>query len=103
MGDLLRGALLGGVRRVVNDRENDAFAHGFEEAAGICLGLLSKSIEGLMDQIKSGKFLSDQEQFLLLRLNEMKSETEGHLRDFWDSVATDEESVGRSEVRGEIM
>ncbi|MBB5871895.1 hypothetical protein F4553_005274 [Allocatelliglobosispora scoriae] len=82
--------VLDGVRKRVNDRDDDVFADGFNEATSICVGILSKNIDDLLNQIKSGSYLSDQEQFLLSRLTEMKSETEKCLRDYGGSTATGE-------------
>jgi hypothetical protein len=53
------------------------------KAANVCVGVLSETIDGLLKQIKSGSYLSDQEQFLLSKLNELKSQTENALSDFW--------------------
>jgi hypothetical protein len=77
------GDLLGSARTSVNEHIDDAFADGYNEAANVCVGILSETINGLLKQIKPGSYLSDQEQFLLSKLNELKSETESALRDFW--------------------
>ena len=45
--------LLERVRKVANDHADDAFANGFDEAAKICVGLLSETTEGLMKKISS--------------------------------------------------
>ena len=42
----LANELLERVRKVANDHADDAFANGFDEAANICVGLLSETTEG---------------------------------------------------------
>ncbi|WP_433474748.1 hypothetical protein ACQPZP_39585 [Spirillospora sp. CA-142024] len=71
--------LLDVARKVANDRTGEIFTEGFEEAANICMDVLSKNIDALLDQIKLGGNLSKQEQFLLSNLIEIKSETEKRL------------------------
>lgn len=66
--------------RDVNDR---AFADGHNDAANICVDVLSKKIDGLMSQIKAGRALSSNEQFLLSALTELKSETQAELHRSW--------------------
>ena len=61
---------------------NDAFFDGYNTAANICVDVITKNIDELFSQINSGSFLSDQEQFLLSKLNDLKSETEEKLVDF---------------------
>ena len=75
--------LLRGVRNSAHEHIDDAFADGYSEAANVCVGVLSKTIDALLKQIKPGSYLSDQEQFLLSKLNELKSQTENALSDFW--------------------
>lgn len=87
------GYLLGIVRESAKRRTDDAFAEGYSEAANVCVGVLSEAIDGLLEQIKSGNFLSDQEQFLLSKLNELKSETENALRDAWSTLVADDEAL----------
>ena len=80
--------ILGRARSDVNNRFDVARAEGFEAAADICLNVLSRSIDGLLSRIKSGTYLTDQEQFLLSTLNDLKSETENELRIHWDRPNT---------------
>lgn len=82
------GSAGNGARRVAKELVDDSFARGFDEAASISVGVLSKNIDDLLNKIKSGSYLTDQEQFLLSRLTEMKAATEKDLRDFWGSTAT---------------
>ena len=63
-------------RRAVNDHVDDAYAAGFQEAVNICLSVLSESNASLLEKIEPGKGLSKEEQFLLRRLNELKTEME---------------------------
>lgn len=75
------------LRRAMRTRRghdiNDAYADGFHEAAIISVGVISRRINDLLDQVGSGNYLSSQEQFLLSGLNDLKSETERELREFW--------------------
>ena len=82
--------VIDGVRKRASDRLGDEFDDGFEEAANICMGVISKNVDGLLHRIKSGNYLSDQEQFLLSKLTEMQSETEKSLREFQGSSTIDE-------------
>lgn len=70
------------VRESADSHMNDAFFDGYNTAANICVDVITKNIDELFSQINSGSFLSDQEQFLLLKLNDLKSETEEKLVDF---------------------
>lgn len=80
--DIVDDALID-VREKGNRRLNDAFNDGYNVAADICVGIITKKIDELFSQINSGSFLSEREQFLLSKLKEIKSETEEELRDFW--------------------
>ena len=81
MGDVLRES----ANRIIDDE----FAKGYSEAGNICVGVLSNNIDGLLNRIKSGSYLSDQEQSLLSKLNELKSETESELDDFWANTGNE--------------
>ena len=70
------------VRESADSHMNDAFFYFFNTAANICVDVITKNIDELFSQINSGSFLSDQEQFLLSKLNDLKSETEEKLVDF---------------------
>ncbi|MFC5647825.1 hypothetical protein ACFPYJ_01580 [Paenibacillus solisilvae] len=71
------------VRESENTRMAKAFYDGYDKATDICVGIITKKIEELFSKINSDSSLSKQEQFMLLKLNELKSETEKELRDFW--------------------
>jgi hypothetical protein len=81
VGDVLRESANGVI--------DGAFVDGYDEAANICVGVLSKNIDDLLNRIKSGSYLSDQEQFLLSKLNELKSETQSELRDFFANTGNE--------------
>lgn len=68
----------------------EAYRKGFNEAGTICVSVLSRNIDNLLNKIKSGSYLTDEEQFLLSRLTEMKSATEQELYDFRGSAVPDE-------------
>jgi len=70
------------VRESADSHMNDAFFDGYNTAANICVDVITKNIDELFSQINSGSFLSDQEQFLLSKRNDLKSETEEKLVDF---------------------
>lgn len=86
MKDFIREILddsIDGVRDSVRKTESEEFLVGYDQAANICVEIITKKIDELFSQISSNSFLSEREQFLLLKLKEMKSETEEELRDFW--------------------
>lgn len=56
--------------------------HGYNEAGDRCLGVLSRKIDDLQTQVKSGSSLSKQDQFLLTKLHELKAEIESELCNF---------------------
>ena len=72
-----------GVRDSVRKSESEEFIVGYNQAANICVEIITKKIDELFSQISSDSFLSEREQFLLSKLKEMKSETEEELQDFW--------------------
>jgi len=74
-----------GVRESGDKWMNEAFIDGYNEAADICVSIITKKIDELFSQINSGSFLSEQEQFMLSKLKELKSETEEELQVFWSS------------------
>lgn len=71
------------------DVGDKVFADGYNEAANICVDVLSRRIDGLMGQIKAGRDLSSKEQLLLSALTELKSETQAELYRFWDEPGGD--------------
>jgi hypothetical protein len=73
-----------GVNRNHQARLDELFSGGFEEAARICLNILSENINDLSNKNKTASQLSAQDRHLLLMLHEIKREAEGRLRGFWD-------------------
>lgn len=59
---------------------------GFNDAAAICLGVISKKSDSLMQQIASGQRPSDEELAVLSSLHELKSEMDSALRAFGESA-----------------
>ncbi|MGV9216120.1 hypothetical protein ACTFTM_30070 [Micromonospora sp. RB23] len=82
----LGARVLGAIRDSAAARADGAFADGYNEAANICVAALEGKIDGLMGQISANRYLSDQEQYLVASLRELKSNTERALRDFWNSA-----------------
>ncbi len=81
----LIGDTLEKIRENANSRLDDEFFDGYDTAASICIEAITKRIDELHKQINDGKFLSNQEQFLLAQLNELKREIEDRLRNL-DSI-----------------
>lgn len=88
MGEIVNylwGAAKDAARRAGRDVGDKVFADGYNEAANICVDVLSRKIDGLLSQIKAGRDLSSKEQFLLSALTELKSETQAELYRLWDA------------------
>ena len=64
---------------------DDHFFDGYETAASICIEAITKRIAELNEQIIEGKFLSNQDQYLMAKLDELKREIEDRLHNF-DSI-----------------
>lgn len=69
-------------RATGNQRLDEEFAAGYDEAANICVGIVTNKINDLIATINSGQLLLEKEQLLLVSLNQLKSETEEALRAF---------------------
>lgn len=78
----------GAVRKAANDHVSERFTDGFNEAANICVTMLSEKIDELMDRMKTGE-LSRPDQVLLSSLTVLKSETEQKLFRYWETLAAD--------------
>ena len=79
----LAGDLMVNYMVIVRRRLLEKFCeHGYNEAGDRCLGVLSRNIDDLQTQVKSGSSLSKQDQFLLTKLHELKAEIESELRNF---------------------
>jgi len=74
------------MRELGRQQIENLFADGYNKAASICIGMLSRKIDGLISQMESGPFLSEQEQFLLSSLTRMRSDTESALHDYWNNA-----------------
>ncbi len=83
------GRELAGIPAEVVRRHADArLEEGFNAAANICVDLLSRKIDDLMGQMKTGE-LPRPEQLLLSSLTELKSETEQSLFGYWEVPTSD--------------
>lgn len=69
-------------RATGNQRLDEEFAAGYDEAANICVEIVTNKINDLIATINSGQLLLEKEQLLLVSLNQLKSETEEALRAF---------------------
>ncbi len=79
----IKDITLNAVRESENKRMNEEFNDGYNEAANICVGIITKKIDELFSKINSDSSLSKQEQYMLSKLNELKSETEEELSSFF--------------------
>lgn len=75
---------LNDIRESGNTRLDEAFNDGYNEAANICVEIINQKIDALFNNITSNSYLTNQEQFMLSNLKELKSETEEQLRKFWN-------------------
>jgi len=66
-----------------------ALNEGFGDAASICLGVISRKYDFLMQKIASGQRPSDEELAVLSSLHELKSEIDSELRAFGESMVND--------------
>lgn len=69
---------------VVSNHDDQVFSEGYNEAANLCVGLLSEKINGLLAKMPSGG-LSTDEQKVFAELTKLKTETERRLYDFWSN------------------
>ncbi|MFG1881983.1 hypothetical protein [Micromonospora sp. NPDC049102] len=72
MGDVARGA---GARLVAEE-----FAKGYDEAADILMRILSEEIDELSNRPKVGRYLSEQDQFLLSSLCDIRARIQAALK-----------------------
>lgn len=77
--------ILGKLRESASSHVDDAFVDGYIQAANDCMQILSRSIDGLINQVQSGRYLSEHEQFLLASLTKIRSEVEAAFREFLDN------------------
>lgn len=57
----------------------------FHDAAEVALGILTRRIEALDEQLESGAKVAQQDHYLHKRLRDMKSEMEQALQEVWES------------------
>ena len=63
----------------------DWIQYGYDQAAGLTLGLLRKRIDDLHEKIRSGGKLTQQEQYLLTILSDITAEIERELQYNWET------------------
>ena len=68
------------LRGTANERLEAAANEGFNDAATICLGVVSKKTDSMMRRIASGDRPSNEELAVLSSLHELKSEMDVALR-----------------------
>ena len=67
-------------KSVIRGKEDDRI-FGYDLAANICIDVIDKKINELNERMNLGKFLKNEEQFLLGRLNALRNEIENELRE----------------------
>ena len=91
MGDLgkeLLGAAVDGVHDGLKHYLDEAFYKGYDRATDFCIGYISQRIDTLRGRIKDGKFLSKEEQYLMVYLEELQNEIENELPQFRENRTT---------------
>jgi hypothetical protein len=83
-GQRLADALKDLVKDMGTRLAGDWIKDGYDSAAHVSTGLLAHRIEELHDKNRSGKRLTQQEQYLLTTLTDIKSDMERELQDAWD-------------------
>ena len=74
----------------LRDTVRDALhRRGYEEAADVCVGVVTARIEDLTNRLGS---LSKEDQSLLRTLDELRSEMETKLVESWDADSTEDEA-----------
>ena len=63
----------------------DWIQYGYDQASGLSIGLLGKRIDDLHEKIRSGGKLTQQEQYLLTILSDIKAEIERELQYNWET------------------
>ena len=64
--------------KVVREHDDQVFSKGFDEAANLCVGLLTAKLDELLGKMKTGA-LSSEEQRVFAELSELKAEMERRL------------------------
>ena len=76
---VLSNTLFDAIEQGRRNVRNAVYFEGFDDAAVVCMEIISKKIEGLFNKINEGNSLSGQEQFLLAQLNVLKKEIDDDL------------------------
>lgn len=75
------------VRGVAREHTDQAFEDGFNEAANICVRLVTEAAAQLTTKMGTAS-LSDREQAQLARLSSLKEEMEKSLYGYWEQAVT---------------
>ena len=70
------------LREVENNHFDDAFYRGYDRASRVCIKHISHKVGTLRKQIKEGKYLSKEDQFLMVQLEDLQREIEEQLSKF---------------------
>jgi hypothetical protein len=62
-----------------------AFSNGFDDAADICIGVVSGRTDAVLSQIKQGNMPASHGNLIVATLAELRSEMEAELRGYWVS------------------
>lgn len=92
-------SLLGHLATGIVDYDGKKYAEGFDDAAIICLNHLEEEIQRLYAQLKAGKKLTAQEQFLSVSLGKLKSDMEQSLRNHFTPEPEESEKSEPSSIR----
>ncbi|MFJ2595161.1 hypothetical protein [Streptomyces erythrochromogenes] len=91
LGHAVRDGVKEGARASYYGGYEREYERGFNEAAQICMDVLSGATDGLLTRMKSGD-LSKQEQALYARLTELTAEMDERLR-----------NAGQQELTGDTL
>lgn len=75
----LGDAAVDGARAARDDAVGRLYGNGFNDAANVCVELLTERSDHLMGRIRAGALLTDAEQHVLAELSELKAEMERRL------------------------
>lgn len=84
MKDLIIDAIKEGKKEAIDNVKRELSFEGYDRAADICTTALTEKVDAMYKKINAGEFLSNQEQFLLAQLNELKREIENRLHNASD-------------------
>jgi hypothetical protein len=89
-GNKFVDAIVDSLRQSATNRLDHEFLHGYDEAANLCLTVLSESIDELRARIESGSFLSEAEQLLMSRLMSLREDMAHRLHGLLESESAEE-------------